>query len=152
MEEPGWRGFALDRLLRRWGFVPASLVLGGLHGLWHLPAFFVQGTIQQAWGNPLVEFAALAAVVMSGTFIFTWLHVATGGSVWAAILLHTANNFGISFLWMLYDGGTADRLVLALITAVLAALLVGLAWPGSTPAPKGGPAGLRGALWGGRLH
>jgi membrane protease YdiL (CAAX protease family) len=152
MEEPGWRGFALDRLLRRWGFVPASLVLGGLHALWHLPSFFVQGTIQQAWGNLLVEFAVLAAVVMGGSFTFTWVHVASGGSIWAAILLHTANNFGISFLWLLYDGGTADRLVLALTTAVLAALLVGLARPGRAPAPGGGQPRLRGALSEGKLR
>lgn len=125
MEEPGWRGFALDRLLARWGFLPASLVLGGLHGLWHLPAFFVSGTIQQSWGNPLLEFSLFFIATLGGAMIFTWLHVASGGSVWAAILFHTTSNFGMSFLWTLYDGGMFDRLIFGLVTIALAALLTG---------------------------
>jgi membrane protease YdiL (CAAX protease family) len=138
LEEPGWRGYALDRLLARRGFPPASLVLGGLHALWHLPLFFVVGTIQHAWGHPPVELAVFAAAVTGGAVIYTWLHVASGGSLWAAILFHATWNFGTSLLWTLYDGGTGDRLVMALVTVVLAAVLprqVGSAWSG----PRGRP-------------
>jgi uncharacterized protein len=40
-EEPGWRGFALPRLEQQYGPLPGSLILGLLHGTWHLPVFFL---------------------------------------------------------------------------------------------------------------
>lgn len=126
MEEPGWRGFALDRLLARWGFLPASLVLGTLHGLWHLPAFFISRTIQQSWGNPLLEFSLFFVGTLGGAVIFTWLHLASGGSVWAAILFHATSNFGISLLWTLYDGGTRDRALLVALTLLAALIVLGV--------------------------
>ena len=39
-EEPGWRGFAFPRLQKQYGPIVATLILGTLHGIWHLPALF----------------------------------------------------------------------------------------------------------------
>lgn len=41
-EELGWRGFALPRLLERYGPVWASLILGALHSVWHWPLILPQ--------------------------------------------------------------------------------------------------------------
>jgi uncharacterized protein len=43
-EELGWRGYALPLLLERRSAVTASLILGVLWGLCHLPTFVVPGT------------------------------------------------------------------------------------------------------------
>ncbi|HEV2460197.1 MAG TPA: CPBP family glutamic-type intramembrane protease, partial [Ktedonobacterales bacterium] len=37
LEEIGWTGFALPRMLQQQRFLPASVLLGLLWGLWHLP-------------------------------------------------------------------------------------------------------------------
>jgi membrane protease YdiL (CAAX protease family) len=42
-EEIGWRGFALPRLLARHNALTASLILGSLWALFHLPLFFTRG-------------------------------------------------------------------------------------------------------------
>jgi len=43
-EEPAWRGFALPRLLTRHNALVASLILGVLWALWHLPLFWIEGS------------------------------------------------------------------------------------------------------------
>jgi hypothetical protein len=45
-EEPGWRGYALDGLQARRNALSASLIVGVVWSLWHLPLFFIEGTWQ----------------------------------------------------------------------------------------------------------
>jgi membrane protease YdiL (CAAX protease family) len=93
-EEPGWRGFALPRLQQRHGPILASLILGALHGLWHLPALMTVyfGPLPQANIVPFMLTAAFATV------IYTWVYNHTGGSILLAILLHAASNAATQWL------------------------------------------------------
>lgn len=86
-EELGWRGFALPRLLGRWSPIAASLALGGIWGLWHLPGFLQPGIIQSVLPVPVFLLGILAMSVLS-----TWLFVHAGGSVVPSILLHWIGN------------------------------------------------------------
>ena len=134
-EELGWRGFALDRLLARWGSLRSSLVLGAVHAIWHLPLFFVPGTIQQRWGEPVFHFGVFTLGTLGGAAVFTWLHLATRASVWAAIMYHLASNCGTSLVWMSFSGGKVDLLVMALASIGVAAGLI-LADPKKWRHPK----------------
>ena len=87
-EELGWRGYALPVLQERWGWRTASLGLGLVWAVWHLPLFFIDGTSQAH--IPLALFL-LSVVAMS--VLFAWLVQRTAGSVVAALLLHTAINY-----------------------------------------------------------
>ena len=51
-EELGWRGFALPRMLARWRPLKASLILGLIWGIWHLPAFLIVGLPQNRLALP----------------------------------------------------------------------------------------------------
>ena len=95
-EEFGWRGFALPKLQRRYGPLVASLILGGVWGVWHLPSFFapqgVLGTIVATLGMVFLIPYVLGTV--ANTIIMTWLYNRTGSSALiAGIAWHAAINF-----------------------------------------------------------
>jgi uncharacterized protein len=85
-EEPGWRGFFLPWLVRRYRPLAASLVLGFLWGIWHYPLYVnsVFSTIPGAVGFTLHT--------MAFSVLFTVLWAATNGSVFWAIVLHYTIN------------------------------------------------------------
>jgi CAAX protease family protein len=82
-EEPGWRGFALPRLQRLHGPLVASVILGPLWALWHLPFFWVP-----AWNFPptLANIVLFVMASLPVTIIMTWVLNNTKGSVLMAIL------------------------------------------------------------------
>jgi membrane protease YdiL (CAAX protease family) len=91
-EELGWRGFALPRLLERYSALIASVVLGLLWGLWHLPLVFTEGL--GLFGQPIW---LLLADITAKSVLFTWVFLRTRGSVLIAALLHgTTNLFLVS--------------------------------------------------------
>jgi membrane protease YdiL (CAAX protease family) len=96
-EEPGWRGFALPRLQRQYGALAAALILGGLHALWHLPVYFIPGSILEGPFN-LTAFANNTLAIMALTFIWSWLFNRAGGSVFFAMFVHGVSNASSGFL------------------------------------------------------
>ncbi|MCQ8195155.1 CPBP family glutamic-type intramembrane protease [Streptomyces rugosispiralis] len=49
-EEPGWRGTAYPRMRASMGRFRVGLVLGVIWAVWHLPLFFIDGTVQNELG------------------------------------------------------------------------------------------------------
>jgi membrane protease YdiL (CAAX protease family) len=90
-EEPGWRGFALPRLQQQYGPLAGSLILGALHGLWHLPVYFIPGAILDGPFN-LTEFTANTCLIIAMTFIWTWLFNRGGQSIFFAMFVHGVSN------------------------------------------------------------
>ena len=88
-EETGWRGYMLPRLLGR-GVVPAMLLVGFLHGLWHLPLMLTTGYYHNT-GNPLLVVPLfLVTLTLAGVF-YGFLRVWTG-SVWPVAIAHAVVN------------------------------------------------------------
>lgn len=90
-EEMGWRGFALPRLQTQHSALSASVILGVVWGLWHLPAFFYRDTYVAMGllvGLPVFLVSATAASI-----VFTWLYNGTGGSLLMVILFHGLFDF-----------------------------------------------------------
>jgi membrane protease YdiL (CAAX protease family) len=94
-EEVGWRGFALPRMQARIGALKASILLGALWVLWHLPDFL---TVAQRGGpgsSLSLLYFNLPIFFLSGlaiSIVMTWVFNHTGGSLFIAILLHTSLN------------------------------------------------------------
>ena len=86
-EEIGWRGYALPRMAARLGLRWASLVLGVVWALWHLPQFFIRGG--ETYGQ---SFYIFSVQVVAISVALAWLWAKTGRSLLLPMLLHSAVN------------------------------------------------------------
>ncbi len=91
-EEPGWRGFALPRLQQKYGPLVGSLILGCLHGVWHLPIFLIPFFNGPFEPSHLLSFATNTLAIMMITLIWTWVFNNTKGSILMAVFNHAAFN------------------------------------------------------------
>lgn len=106
-EEPGWRGFALDRLQARYSPVVATLLLGVLWGGWHLPIY-----------------GAAAVGPLMFVFYYTWLWNRTQ-SLLLCVLLHGSFTAAMENLYLVDDGPAVDLAILgSLLGGVLVLLLL----------------------------
>jgi membrane protease YdiL (CAAX protease family) len=91
-EEFGWRGFALKRMLKVTSPNVASLIIGLVWSLWHLPLFYMVGTSQYEFGLPFIVFLIS---VTSTSFAYTYYYIKTKGSLLSAIFLHWVFTYGM---------------------------------------------------------
>ena len=100
-EELGWRGYLLPKLLPRHGAAAASLLVGFVHFSWHIPLFWAPtGTPISGESVTLIRVVLYAAFAVGISFVFTWLHENTRGSVLIAVLLHASLNAAIPFAFL----------------------------------------------------
>jgi len=117
LEEVGWRGVALPLLLKKVSPIRASLILGTMHGIWHLPLHFIDGTVQSSM--PFWEFL-LATIV--GSIMYTWIYIGTKGSLTAVILYHWLSNTA-SALFVYWDTDLG-RWIFFIIECIAALLII----------------------------
>lgn len=101
-EETGWRGYLLPRLLPL-GVWPAMLLVGFLHGAWHLPLILLTPFYHGEGARWLILPEFLAALTLAGV-AYGYLRLKTG-SVWPAILMHAALN---EYLALMEDATQTD--------------------------------------------
>ena len=124
-EEVGWRGYALPRLARQLGLGGASVVLGGIWALWHLPLFFLPGT-----GSTGQSFPIYALQVTALSVVMAWLYWRTGGSLLLVMLLHASVNNTTALVPAAVAGATTP---LTLSGSIVAWATVGLSWAIAAP-------------------
>lgn len=116
-EEPGWRGYALPQLIPRLGWVRASLILGVVGALWHLPMIL---TGLDSWWE--------LVLLMGANVVLARLYLASGGSVLLMMVLHATNNaVSGNYFTPMFTGADAARqagLTALLWVALAAAILV----------------------------
>jgi CAAX protease family protein len=93
-EEIGWRGFALPRLLEKYSALAASLILGSVWAIWHLPLILVDDFTAHGAFMPVI-----AAI------LFTWISQNAKGSVLLAILMHASHQNSVRYLGKVFTDG-----------------------------------------------
>ena len=121
---------SLPRLLSGHNALAASLILGVLWALWHLPLFWTVGATlfqQPLW--------LLLTDITAKSILFTWVFLHTRGSVLLAILFHASTNlFEVSPV-----GDQAGGLALPLLAAAklaLVAVIIAVAGPALAKGPR----------------
>lgn len=123
-EEVGWRGFLLPRLQQRHTALLSTAVVAGAWATWRFPLLVSEPTGQR----PPLPFIVW---ILAQAVLLTWLYNSAGGSVFLAIVFHTAVNSASRILLLLEpflgeDGFMALWWLMAALYVLAAALVIWL--------------------------
>lgn len=123
-EEFGWRGFALPKLRTKHGDLAASILVGLMWGLWHLPNLWPFNPKHEV--QDLLFFMADIIVI---SVLYTWLYINSNESILLVSLFHSAYD-----LMVMYASASLPFLRKAhgyelLVVLVFAALIVSIYGP-----------------------
>ncbi len=118
-EEFGWRGYALPRLLQNHNPLIASLIIGILWAIWHLPLFWLVGTSQ--FYTPIWLFFIY---VIALAIQYTWIYIRTNGNIFACLLLHTFTNITVEIFPIESVNGVDKRIYYETLFAMIIAIIL----------------------------
>jgi uncharacterized protein len=125
LEEIGWRGFALPRMERLQGPFLASVILGVMWALWHLPEFLVPSWAASSGGGGIVGIAMFTLTAITFTIVISWVFNNTRASVLLAILVHSSiDTFTLPLAAIFPAWAIASALPLMIGFGVVAVVLI----------------------------
>jgi CAAX protease family protein len=95
-EEIGWRGFLVPELFKTAGFTGTALISGLIWSFWHYPVLI--GADYNAGTPTWYGLTCFTVMVVSASFIFTWMRLKSG-SLWVGALLHASHNFYVQHIF-----------------------------------------------------
>jgi len=127
-EELGWRGFLLPRMQGRYNALVASLIVGFIHGMWHIPMFFVKNLSPY---QEMVELIGLIPAILgyglfyvtSWSILYTCLLNNTKGSL-LLIFVHHASQAWVLSLWNNSNPVSIFGLPIAMTIAAIIVVLI----------------------------
>ncbi|MFC1939650.1 CPBP family intramembrane glutamic endopeptidase [Chloroflexota bacterium] len=123
-EEVGWMGYAFEPMQYQQNAFKATLVLGLIWAIWHVPLYIFMMT------DP-VFIVAQVLCLLGIRFLLVWVFNNTGGSVFAAILFHTVYNATNGVLPN-YQVSTPLGIVITSSFVLITAILVTILWGSKT--------------------
>jgi membrane protease YdiL (CAAX protease family) len=120
-EEVGWRNYVLEEFQKKHNALNASIILGILWILWHLPLFFMSNTNQ---GN--LPFWLFILSVLPLSVMLTWIYNNTKGSISAVAIFHAMGNLSHEIFRVFPTQNNQDLTGVYIFTALyyIAAILI----------------------------
>jgi membrane protease YdiL (CAAX protease family) len=119
-EDIGWRGYILPKMRERMSALNASLIIGFVWAIWHLP-YFIFPEWRGAVGT--VPFFWFALLTTSWSVLFAWVYVNTE-SILMPVLFHAAINTTLGTLGVL--GQSNGELMPLILNTVFTWAAVGI--------------------------
>jgi len=132
-EETAWRGFALPRMLPRFGAVGANLLLGVVWAVWHLPLFLIDGSFQSR-----LPFVVFALSTVATSVLIGWVFRGARGSVLLAALFHASADVTIGVSGVMTSSGVLLGVFVGLQLLAAVVALVMLARASAEPSAEPG--------------
>jgi membrane protease YdiL (CAAX protease family) len=123
-EEPGWRGFAQTRMQAHYGPLSTTLLVGFLHGIWHLPNHLLVVGPPAAGPFDLSNFVLNTVIVMALTIVLTWIFNGAQQSILAGVFAHAAFNAAGAWSGTLLPNQGEQVAMTALMLIVVFAVMV----------------------------
>ncbi|MCA9346848.1 CPBP family intramembrane metalloprotease [Candidatus Saccharibacteria bacterium] len=92
-EESAWRGFALPRLQSRYTPLKASVILGTIWAIWHIPLFLITDSFQSS-----IPYVGFFVSTIATSIAITWLFNNSRGSVFLTAIFHSSTDVAIGYL------------------------------------------------------
>lgn len=116
VEEFGWRGFLLPNLRRKYSFIWSIIIMGIIHGIWHIPLHFIEGTVQ--YEMPIWQFLVITLLTtVSYAFVYEFTK-----NLLPMIILHWVSNFSSALF--VYWHNEAGRYAIFVFAIILDAFLI----------------------------
>jgi membrane protease YdiL (CAAX protease family) len=121
-EEFGWRGFSLPALEVCFSPLWASLILGVIWAVWHLPLFFISDSAQHS-----LPFGMYALLTIPMTILITRVYHGSCDSLLLVMLFHAAVNTWSGPLMISPEaaGSTRPLVLVVILTWGLALVVLG---------------------------
>lgn len=127
-EEIGWRGFLLPILQEKNSALKASLIIGLVWGIWHLPIYMA---IDPYGDRTIIYFLIMFVGCFAISIIQTWMYNATSGSLFICILLHNSINTSAAYFYGNLTGHEFRPLIFLTVSLVLIAIWICLRTKGT---------------------
>ena len=119
LEEIGWTGYALPKMQLKYTALSAGIMLGLLHGAWHLMAGYL-GSAQDLGAYFLPNFISMWIIgMMAMRVLQVWVYNNTNGSVFLIQLMHASSSGFLMVFAPLYISSANETIWFAVYAVVL---------------------------------
>ncbi|MGB4589902.1 MAG: type II CAAX endopeptidase family protein [Clostridiaceae bacterium] len=127
-EEFGWRGYALDKMLVKYGFLKGSLFLGFIWGIWHLPWIFYATQWQsQAFHISPLWFIAFILQCMTSSLVISIGYILSKRNYFTAATIHGVGNasLGLIYTMVSLSGNNIAQIVFIALGLTIVSVTLG---------------------------
>jgi membrane protease YdiL (CAAX protease family) len=120
-EEIGWRGLLLPILQEKYTALKASLLIGFIWGLWHLPIYLA---INPYGDKTIIFFLLMFTGCFALSIIATYLYNSTKGSLLTCILFHNAINTSAAYFFGNIKGEELRPFLIWILLLIISAVII----------------------------